>query len=79
MRWDTEIDEAMRSHEAGTTRVIAIKLRVWSCDDTPFSKLQGLPGNYSAISAAPDDDSVWTEVLEEIKQVLSYWKRAEVK
>ncbi|AEE47995.1 COR domain-containing protein [Haliscomenobacter hydrossis] len=77
--WDTEMAEVMRRHEAGTARVIPIKLRVCSCEDTPFSKLQGLPRNYTAISAAPDRDSVWTEVLEEIKQVLSDWKGAQVK
>ncbi len=72
--WDTEMTEAMRRHEEGSAKVIPIKIRVCSCEDTPFSKLQSLPRNQTAISAAPDRDSIWTEVLDEIKQVLSDWK-----
>ena len=72
--WDTEMTEAMRRHEEGSAKVIPIKIRVCSCEDTPFSKLQSLPRNQTAISSAPDRDSIWTEVLDEIKLVLSDWK-----
>jgi hypothetical protein len=72
--WDTEMVEAMRRHEANEVRVIPIKLRSCSWEDTSFRKLQGLPRKDVIINTASDRDSVWKEVVDEIKQVLSDWK-----
>jgi internalin A len=69
--WDIEIKEAMSRHEAKTARVIPIK--VSSCDwaGMPFAKLQGIPRKDQIIDLAPNKAAVWTEVVSEIKAILS--------
>jgi hypothetical protein len=66
-----KIKEAMSRHEAKTARVIPIK--VSSCDwsGMPFAKLQGIPRKDQIIDLAPNKAAVWTEVVNEIKAILS--------
>jgi internalin A len=68
--WEIEIKEAMRRHDAKTARVVPIK--VSSCDWTgmPFAKLQGIPRKDQVIDLAPNKAAVWTEVVNEIKEIL---------
>ena len=71
---ETEVTGAMARHESGEAKIIPIKIRPCSWEDTPFSKLQGLPRKDKVISTAPDHDTVWLEVLAEIKQEISHWR-----
>jgi hypothetical protein len=68
--WNTELTEAMRRHEAGTARVIPIKIRPCDWAGTPFAKLQGLPRKDQVIGPKPKNDEAWTAVVQEIKVML---------
>jgi hypothetical protein len=72
---ETEIAEAMRRHESAEARVIPIKLRPCSWNNTPFKKLQGIPRKDKIISTAPDSDTIWLEVLTEIENELDEWQK----
>ncbi len=68
--WETEIAESMRRHERGEATVIPIKIRDCVWDNTPFSKLQGLPRKDGIIGPDPKHDAMWTKVAREIQGVL---------
>jgi internalin A len=68
--WETEISEAMRRHETGEVTVIPIKIRDCVWDNTPFSKLQGLPRKDSLVGKNAQNDKVWTSIVKEIREEL---------
>ncbi len=68
--WREEISKAMARHEAGTARVIPIILNYCDWSDTPFRKLQALPGKSSYVADAPNRDKVWTDIVNAIKRSL---------
>lgn len=72
---DVEMQEALRRHEAGTAKVIPIKVRPSGWKDTIFSKLQGLPRKDTVISTSPDRDGTWVELIEEIKGIIEEWNK----
>ncbi len=68
--WNVEIEAAMKRHEAGTTRVIPIKMRNCDWAGTPFAKLQGIPRKDKIIGDQAKNDDGWTEVVQEVKGLL---------
>ena len=64
----------MARHESGEAKIIPVKIRPCSWEDTPLGKLQGLPRKDKIISTAADKDTAWLEVLAEIKQEINHWR-----
>ncbi|WP_376797224.1 trypsin-like peptidase domain-containing protein [Thermogemmatispora sp.] len=69
--YNREMQQAMQRHEAGTARVIPIKLRPTAgLDTSPFGKLQALPRYQPAVSKFRDKDTVLKEIAEELTRVI---------
>lgn len=68
--WEVDISEAMARHENGTARVIPIYIRPANWENTPFSKLSGLPNTGTSVSEYPQQDLAWQEVVNGIIRVL---------
>lgn len=68
--WEVEIREAMRRHQAKEAIVVPIKIRDCVWGNTVLGNLQGLPRKEGIIGPNPVNDTAWTEVVEEIQEVL---------
>jgi len=65
-----EVKRAMERHDRGEARVIPILLRPVDWHNTPFSKLQPLPGNGKPISKWRDMDEALNHVAQEIRRAI---------
>jgi internalin A len=68
--WEVELEEAMRRHVEREATVIPIKIRDCNWGDTAFGKLQGLPRKNGIIGPNPVNDTIWTQVVKEIGELL---------
>jgi TIR domain/NACHT domain len=68
--YNKELRRAIERHDAGDARVVPIILRACYWQPAPFAKLQGLPKDMIAVTAAPENkrDEVWAEVARNIHQ-----------
>ena len=74
--WSIELKRALERHEQGTARVIPIILKptpLWR--DAPFGKLTALPKDGKAITTYENQDLAWTEVVEEIRRLITSLER----
>lgn len=76
--YDTEMQRALRRHAAGDAQVIPILLRPCVWQSAPFAMLEMLPTGAKPITAWPDRDSAWTDVVTGIRQALGGKSGAEV-
>jgi hypothetical protein len=60
-----ELDQAIKRHESGASKVLPLIVRECDWRGVPFSKLKPLL-NGSPIISAPNRDRVWTEAVIEI-------------
>ncbi len=72
---EVEVAGALARHRSGEAKIIPVKVRPCSWENTPLSDLQALPRKDKVISTARDKDTAWLEVLREIEQEIDQWKR----
>ena len=65
-----EMQQAMKRHDAGETRVIPILLRPVDWQSAPFGKLQSLPSNQMPITKWRNRDAAFTNVAQGIRTAL---------
>lgn len=68
--WDVELGMAMKRHEEKSAQVVPIAIRPCSWNETPFSKLNGLPSKIKPVSAYTSQDEAWLEVVQGIERLL---------
>lgn len=67
--YDREVAMAIRRHEAGEATVVPVMLRACDWKGVPFAKLQGLPRDFKPITAWPDRDAAWADVVAGIRAI----------
>lgn len=65
-----EMQQAMKRHEAGETRVIPVILRPVDWDGTPFTKLEPLPPNRCAVTSWQNQDEAFRDIAKGIRAVV---------
>lgn len=68
--YGVELKQAMERHERGEVRVIPIILRSISWQETPLGKLQGLPRGHKPIKNWRNQDTILTEIEEDVRTVI---------
>jgi tetratricopeptide (TPR) repeat protein len=68
--YGVELRQAMERHERGEVRVIPIILRSVPWQETPLGKLQALPRGQMPIKNWPDQDTILTEIAEDVRTVV---------
>jgi hypothetical protein len=68
--YETEMKRAIERHQAKTALVIPILLRPCDWQDSPFSKLQGLPKDLKPVTLWSDQDSAFLDVAKGIRKAL---------
>jgi tetratricopeptide (TPR) repeat protein len=69
--YSSEVKYALQRHEAGQTRILPILVRPTELEDTPLAGLPVLPANGTAISAWPDRDAAWEDVVRGLELLLT--------
>jgi hypothetical protein len=69
--YDVEMGQAMKQHEAGTTRVIPILVRPVDFHELPFARLQALPRDAKPVVTWSSRDEAWLDVARGIRQVVA--------
>jgi hypothetical protein len=69
-RFENELEVALERHHAGAARVIPILVRPTDYSATSFAKLYPLPSNSTPISAWPNADEAWLDVVRGIRRVV---------
>lgn len=64
---DFEMDAALKRHDAKQCLVIPVIVRNCLWQMTPFAKLQALPKDAKAVSAWPDYDNAFVDIVQGIK------------
>ncbi|GER82683.1 hypothetical protein KTAU_13200 [Thermogemmatispora aurantia] len=73
--YNEEMQRAMQRHEAGTARIIPIKLRpTVELASSPFGKLQALPRSGQPITESRDRDAAMKEIADELYRVIQELK-----
>ena len=67
--FDVELDEALKMHEAGKTKVIPVVVRNCLWTPMPFAKLQALPKDGKAVGSWNDRDEALTNVADGVRLV----------
>jgi hypothetical protein len=65
-----EMEQALERRRAGSSRVIPILIRPCEWQAAPFANLQPLPRDMRPVSEWPSQDQAWTEIAQEIRQVV---------
>lgn len=68
---DTEMTSALAMADRGKVIVIPIILRPVDWSGAPFAHLQALPSNGQAVTAWPDRDAAFTDVVQGIRRAIS--------
>ena len=68
--YSTEMDRAIKRHEAGNAQVIPIILRSVDWSGAPFAKLQVLPMGAKPINEWTKRDTAWTNVSTNIRKAI---------
>ena len=68
--YDIEMQQAIKRHDAGTTRVIPIILRPCDWKDSPFAKLQVLPKDATPVTKWGDRDEAFLNVVQGIRKAV---------
>jgi len=66
-----EIQEAMQRHQEKKAQVIPVVLRFCDFEGSVFSKLSGLPTDLKPVTAWPNQDEAWTDVVRGLKRVFT--------
>lgn len=72
---ETELLEALRRHDDKEAIVVPIKIRPSMWKETPLRHLQALPRKDLIISTAPDRDTAWVEVVQELLRLIEARRR----
>ncbi len=75
--YEKEVRDALERHALGQARVVPVLLAPCLWDETPLADLQGLPDGMKAISAWPDRDAAWENVLRGIRRIIGEMERKE--
>jgi predicted helicase len=68
--YGVEMQEALKRHIAGETRVIPIILRDCDWESAPFGKIHALPKNGKSVTTWSDRDTALTDVAKGIRKVV---------
>jgi hypothetical protein len=68
--YETEMKRAIERHQAKTALVIPILLRPCDWQDSPFSKLQGLPKDLKPVTLWGDQDSAFLDIAKGIRKAV---------
>lgn len=72
---ETELREALARKEKGEAIVIPIQLRPCMWQNTELGRFQALPRKDLIINTAPDRDTAWVEVVQELLRLIEARKR----
>lgn len=73
--YNTEVAEAMKQHESGSSVVIPVVLRACDWNDTPFGKIQGAPKDAQPLTKWDDPDEYFLDVVQKIKMAITHHPR----
>jgi hypothetical protein len=68
--WSVEVKKALERHERGEARVIPVILRPCRWQSTPFARLQATPKDAKPVTAWPDPDTAFDDVVSKIEAVV---------
>jgi len=68
------VEQSMAQHNAGTTRVIPIRLRPVDCQNAPFAKLQSLPHNGTPITRWENRDEAFLHITQALRTLIASLK-----
>lgn len=68
--WERDVKRAMARHDQKEARVIPVLLRNCDWQGAPFSHLQPLPRDGRAIKTWSDEDTAFTEVVQDIRKAI---------
>ncbi len=68
--YEIEMTRALERHDAGQARVLPIIVRPVDWKNMPFARLQALPTDARPITAWPDRDAAWTDVIAGIRRAI---------
>ena len=74
--YDTEVQRAIKRHEAGAARMIPIILRPVDWQSAPFSRLQALPQDARPITSWANQDEAFLDVARGIRAVAEEMARS---
>jgi formylglycine-generating enzyme required for sulfatase activity len=74
--WSVEISKALERHERGEARVIPVILRPCQWQRTSFAKLQFTPRDAKPVTAWPDLDTAFDDVVSKIGAVVDELQRS---
>jgi internalin A len=68
--YDIELENALRRHDRGDTRVIPIIVRDTNISGTPFERIQCLPAKARAVDRWDSRDTAWRNVSEGLQKAI---------
>jgi len=68
--WSVEVKKALERHARGEARVIPVILKPCRWQSTPFARLQATPKDAKPVTAWPDPDAAFDDVVSKIEAVV---------